>query len=181
MDLQDIAIKLKKGNKILFSEDSPCLQELVELMSKQKRRTLVLWVFECGRETLERFEDGYPDESRPRKAFDVCEQWAQGSVKMPEAKQAILDCHNVCKEIEDAYYIALCHALGQGLSTIHAGEHAIGLALYELTAIVLRTPDNYEGAVERRIKRYVDTLKYFEKEVDNIGYKWADFLLRDEA
>lgn len=181
MDLQDVAVKLKKGNKILFSEDSVCLQELVQLMSTQKRRTLVLWVFECGRETLEMFEDRYPDELRPRKAFDICEQWAQGNVKMPEAKQAILDCHGVCKEIEDEYSIALCHAIGQGLSTIHAKGHALGLAFYELTAIVLRNPDDYQGAVERKIKRYVDTLKYFEKEVDNLGYKWADFLLKDEA
>lgn len=181
MDLQDVAVKLKKGNKILFSENSLCLQELVQLMRRQKRRTLVLWGFECGRGTLEMFENRYPDELRPRKAFDTCEQWAQGSVKMAEAKQAILDCHAVCKGIEDEYSIALCHAIGQGLSTIHAKGHALGLAFYELTAIVLHSPDNYQEAVERKIKRYVDTLKYFEKEVDNIDYKWADFLLKDGA
>lgn len=181
MDLQDVAIKLKKRNKILFSKDSECLKELVSLIGKQKRRTLVLWAFECGRVPLEIFEDEYPDELRPRRAFDICEQWAQGNVKMAKAKQAILDCHNVCKEIDNEYYIALCHAIGQGLSTIHVKEHAIGLALYELTSIVLRSPQDYQEAVERKIRRYVDTLKYFQKNVDELDYKWADFLLKDEA
>ena len=45
---QDVEIRLKKKNKILFSFDSACLQELIALMEIQNKRVLVLWAFECG-------------------------------------------------------------------------------------------------------------------------------------
>lgn len=40
---QDVEIRLKKKNKILFSFDSACLQELIALMEIQNKRVLVLW------------------------------------------------------------------------------------------------------------------------------------------
>ena len=78
---QDVEIRLKKKNKILFSFDSACLQELIALMEIQNKRVLVLWAFECVLKPLEIFEQQYPNELRPRNAYDMCQQWASGMIK----------------------------------------------------------------------------------------------------
>ena len=175
---QDVEIRLKKKNKILFSFDSACLQELIALMEIQNKRVLVLWAFECVLKPLEIFEQQYPNELRPRNAYDMCQQWASGMIKMPIAKKAILDCHRVCKEIDDMYYISLCHAIGQGLSTVHARKHSMGLAVYELSAIVYKNRDNYQEEVNNKIKYYLDRLFYYQDNIDKIERKWAQFLLK---
>ncbi|MDD2628348.1 MAG: hypothetical protein PHD20_05675, partial [Clostridia bacterium] len=48
--LENVKIKLLKQNQILFSRESVCLQELLELIRKQKHRTLVMWAFTCVEE-----------------------------------------------------------------------------------------------------------------------------------
>jgi hypothetical protein len=50
---------------------------------------------ERGHLVLRHFEAKYPDEPRPRRCLELCEAWAQGSVKMPEAKPAILAAHEL--------------------------------------------------------------------------------------
>jgi len=178
---EDVEYKLKKKNKLLFSRDSKCLEDLLLLIRRQKHRTLVLWAFACVKTPLKIFESKYPDEKRPRNALDLCEKWAKGEVKMPDAKRAILDCHRVCREIDDAYFIALCHAIGQGVSSVHVETHAVGLAIYELTAIVLANRDNYQEVVKNKIKYYMDTLTFFQQHLEEIPYPWADFLLREDV
>lgn len=177
---KDVEEKLKRKNKVLFNRDSKCLEDLIELIKRQKHRTLVLWAFECVKSPLKIFEEKYPDEKRPRKAIELCKMWASGEIKMPEAKRAILDCHAVCKEIDDEYYIALCHSIGQGISTVHVETHALGLPFYELTSIVIKNKNNYEEKVKDKINYYIDTLIYFQNNIDKIDRTWASFLSRDE-
>lgn len=74
----DVETKLKKRNKILFSRDSECLQDLIGLMELQNRRTLVMWALDCARLTLAKFEAKYPDEHRPRICLDLSEAWEKG-------------------------------------------------------------------------------------------------------
>ena len=178
---EDVEEKLKRKNKVLFTRESKCLKDLIELIKKQKHRTLVLWAFECIKGPLKIFEEKYPNEKRPRKAVELCEKWAEGEIKMPEAKRAILDCHAVCKEIDDEYYIALCHGIAQGISTVHVETHALGLPFYELTSIVIKNRDNYKEKVKEKIKYYIDTLTYFQNNVDKLNNKWAKFLLNDKV
>lgn len=175
----DVELKIKKKNKILFSRNSPCLQELLNLIRKQKHKTLVLWAFCCVEELIKIFNEKYPDDFRLAIAYETCKKWASGEIKMKEAKLRIIECHSIAKEIDDRYYIAICHAIGQGLSTIHVETHAIGLPIYELTAIVLNNKADYKEKVEEKIKWYIERLKYYEDNVDNINIKWADFLKKD--
>lgn len=42
MEFKDVEVKLKKKNKILFTRESACLQELLKEIRLQKHRTLVL-------------------------------------------------------------------------------------------------------------------------------------------
>jgi hypothetical protein len=176
----DVESKLKKRNKILFSRDSPCLQELIGLIGQQHHRTLVLWALDCARSTLEEFEARYPDEDRPRTCLELCEAWAAGKIKMPAAKRAILDAHAVAKEIDDARYGSLCHAIGHAGATVHVETHAIGLPLYELTAIVMKNgASSFQEPVLEKMGFYIQRLSYWQDHADRIERDWAVFLRDD--
>lgn len=176
----DVEIKLKKRNKILFSRDSQCLQELIKLIQEQNHRALVMWAFDCSKTSLEQFEAKYPHERRPRICLELCEEWARGKIKMPAAKRAILDSHAVAKEINDEEYVALCHAIGHAGATVHVETHAIGLPMYELTSIVLKYgKENYSKPISDKINFYYDHLLYWQEKTDKLKLEWASFLLDD--
>lgn len=173
----DVEAKLRKKNKILFSRDSQCLQELIKLIELQNHRILVMWALDCGKITLGRFEEKYPNEPRPRMALELSQRWARGEIKMPIAKKAILEAHAVAKEINDEEYGALCHAMGHAGATVHVGTHALGLPFYELTAIVLEYgKDAYQKPVSEKIGYYYQRLLYWQENTDKLGYEWAAFL-----
>lgn len=172
-----IIIKYKKGNKILFSRDSECLLDLIKLIEVQGHRTLVMWALDCAKVPLSKFEEKYPYDSRPRKALEICEEWARGNIKMPEAKRAILAAHAVAKEIDDKESIPLVHAIGHAGATVHVETHALGLVFYELTAIVrMYGLDNFDNAVNEKIKFYTERLIYWQKNIDALNVTWAKFL-----
>lgn len=176
----DVEIKLKKKNKILFSRDSECLQELIKLIQQQNHRVLVMWALDCAKLPLELFEAKYCEEKRPRICLELCEAWARGKIKMPAAKRAILDSHTAAKEINDSEYGALCHAIGHAGATVHVETHALGLPMYELTAIVLKYgKDNFQGPVSEKLDYYYNRLLYWQENTDELTLAWADFLLDD--
>lgn len=176
----DVEQKLKKKNRILFSRDSECLQELRRLIEQQKHRTLVMWALECAKAPLSQFEEKYLHELRPRKALDLCEDWARGKIKMPVAKRAILDAHTVAKEIDDDVYGTMCHAIGHAGATVHVETHALGLPFYELTSIVFAYRDgDYQTKVQEKIDYYYGRLLYWQENIDNVDLEWASFLMDD--
>jgi len=66
--------------------------------------------------------------------------WLAGTIKLPEAKKVILDCHAAARECENqpaAYGAA--RAIGQAASTIHAATHCMGLPLYGALAVAYDT------------------------------------------
>lgn len=176
----DVENKLKKGNKVLFSRDSRCLQDLIKLIQLQNHRTLVMWALDCAKMPLEQFEAKYPDERRPRICLEICEDWARGKIKMPIARRAILDSHAVAKEIDDREYGALCQAIGHAGATVHVETHALGLPFYELTAIVLKYgKDGFQKPVSEKIRYYISRLLYWQENTDKLRLDWAAFLLDD--
>lgn len=180
MLFSDVENKIKRRNKILFSRDSECLQDLIKLIELQSHRTIVMWAFDCAEMPLEQFEAKYPNEHRPRICLELCEDWARGKIKMHVAKRAILDSHAVAKEINDMEYGALCHAIGHAGATVHVETHALGLAFYELTAIVLRYgKDNFTEPVIDKINYYYNRLLYWQENTDKLNLDWAAFLLDD--
>jgi hypothetical protein len=174
----DVEQKLKKKNKLLFSRDSLCLQELIKLIQLQTHRTLVMWALDCAKMPLKQFEAKYPNERRPRTCLELCEDWARGKIKMPKAKQAILGSHAVAKEIDDREHGALCQAIGHAGATVHVETHALGLPIYELTAIVRKYgAENFTEPVSEKIDYYYTRLQYWQESTDEIELEWANFLL----
>ncbi|WP_077622520.1 putative immunity protein [Sediminibacillus massiliensis] len=176
----DVLLKLKKKNILLFSRDSPCLHDLIQLIELQNHRTLVMWALDCAKLPLKQFEANYPNEQRPRICLELCEDWARGKIKMSEAKQAILGSHAMTKEIDDSVHAALCHAIGHAGATVHVETHAIGLPIYELTAIVRKYEgDNFAQPVSEKIDYYYNRLLYWQESTDKLELDWANFLLND--
>lgn len=180
VDLDDVREKYRRKNQLLFSRESACLQDLIRLICLQKHRTIVLWAFTCAEHPVALLKRAYPDDTRPEEAVRVCRMWAEGCVKMPEARKAILQVHAMACEVETPRDCALCHAVGQACSAVHTEAHAVGLVFYELTAIVRELGiDACEQAVDEKINYYISTLKDCQAEIDFQNRSWAAFLLDD--
>ena len=174
------ADKYRRGRRLLFNRDSECLQELLALIRRQKHRTLVLWALEGAQAIQRQLARTYPAEERPRRAVELCRAWAEGTLKMPEAKRALLDAHAAAKTALTSADEALFHAVGQACATVHVETHAIGLAIYELSALVFAWgPEAAEAPVEAKISCYIDRLRYWEAQADAQPRRWARFLLDD--
>lgn len=171
----EVKEKLKRKNQILFDKKSLFLQDLMFLISEQNHKVLTLWALDLALELVNYLEEKYSNEDRFRIALDKTKLWAQGEIKMPEAKRAILNCHTVAKELTNKEDIALCHAIGQACGVVHTIGHAIGLPIYELTAIVYKNGiDNCKDKLINRKKEYIDKIYYYQEHYKEYN-KWAKF------
>ncbi len=167
--------------RLLVTRDSECLKPLRDLITRQKRRTLVLWALECGRESLNLFESLHPDDTRPREALRSAEEWAAGRIKMPLAKRAAETAHHAANDAGDDHIArAAARAIGHVVGTVHTPGHAIGVAMYQITALLFASPrGDWASVMENSCKLYCQRLLYWERHVDDEERDWAGFLLRD--
>ena len=173
----EVKAKAKRKNQILFSKDSLLLTDLCQLIAQANRRALILWALELAEETTRELAGKYPEDPRPREAIAASRAWASGEIKMPIAKQAILNCHAMAKELADPADIARCHAVGQACSVVHTAGHALGYPVYALTAIVLEHGlDDCRDAVEHRVRYYEQRLHYWAEHEKSCCQDWASFL-----
>jgi hypothetical protein len=177
--MDDVASRLRAHRKILFARDSACLQPLIDAICRCDHKTIVLWALECCEDSLQRLKQLAPGELRPAKAVEISRLWAEGAVKMPLAQRAILDAHAAAKDMASPEAEALCHAVGQGCGAVHTEAHAIGLPMYELTAIVRRFGEDYEAEVNSRIAEYLAALERCEVAAQDPALRWAEFLTRE--
>ena len=155
--MEEIREKARRKNDILIAKDGVCLRELRQRLEGQDHRAVVLWALELAEEDVKALEDACPGEHRPRLALAASWLWARGREKMHGAQRAILDCHGAAKEMEDPECIALCHAVGQACGVVHTSGHALGLPMYELTALVRRYGlENCREAVEQRRRKLTE-------------------------
>ena len=177
MWLAEVKAKAKRKNQILFSKDSLLLTDLCQLIAQANRRALILWALELAEETARELAGKYPEDHRPPEAIAASRAWASGEIKMPIAKQAILSCHAMAKELTAPADIARCHAVGQACSVVHTAGHALGYPMYELTAIVLALGlDDCRDAVEHRVRYYEQRLHYWAEHEKSCSQNWASFL-----
>lgn len=177
--MEQVKARLRRKNLVLFSPRDSLLAPLSLRLEGQDHRAVTLWAFSLVEETVERLETKHPGEDRPRAALELSRLWAAGTVKMPEAKRAILACHALSREWDGPEDIALCHAVGQGCSVVHTAGHAMGCPIYELTALVRDFgPDRCREPVEARVQTYLDRLGYWQGHWRDWPGEWAAFLCR---
>ena len=177
MWLAEVKAKAKRKNQILFSKGSLLLDELCQQIKQANRRVLVLWALELAKETARMLSEKYPEDLRPKEAVEAAISWSKGQIKMPIARQAILNCHAMAKELENPSDIARCHAVGQACSVVHTVGHALGCPMYDLTAIVLELGlDDCRDAVEHRVRYYEQRLCYWAEYEKSYCQDWASFL-----
>ena len=177
MWLAEVRVKSKQHNQILFSKDSLLLDNLRHLIGQANRRALILWALKLAEETARELAGKYPEDPRPLDAIAASRAWASGEIKMPIAKQAILSCHAMAKELTNPADIARCHAVGQACSVVHTAGHALGYPLYALTAIVLEHGlDDCREPIEERVMYYEQRLRYWMEYEKSCQQNWAGFL-----
>lgn len=175
--LDEVKIRIKNKNQILFTKDSEYLQDLIILFQKQNRKTMILWAHDLAAESIVQLTEKYPEEMRPREALAASKDWAAGKIKMRLAQRKILDCHAFATEISSKEDIAICHAIGQACAVVHTASHALGYPIYDLTSIIYRLGIHHcIDAVERRKQEYIDKVFYWSEHFAEYSREWADFL-----
>lgn len=177
MNFIEMEQRKQRKNQILFAKTDPCLFPLWQRLEQVNRRTVVAWALACLEEPVEQLSRQYPANPRPREALETTRLWAMGRVKMPQARPAILAVHAMAKQLSDLGDAAFCHGVGQGCSTVHTLRHAMGLPIYELTALAHHTPpDQLAARLERKIQAYHETLDRCLALGDAALPCWASFL-----
>lgn len=172
-----VRARAKRKNKVLFMPGDALFDALSPLTERANRRALVLWALSLADDAVSRLRALLPEETRPMAAVRLARQWSRGEVKMPVAKAAILACHAVAREEVSPEAAALCHAVGQACAVVHARGHALGFAVYELTAIARREGvEDCRARVEARVREYVSRLLRAEEEAASAPGPWARFL-----
>jgi hypothetical protein len=128
---------MPKIRKVLSDWRAPYIQSLMRSIETQSKVTLANWAVDYAeRVLLPLWSKCYPDDPRPQKALHAARRWLSGSVKLPQARVAILECHAAAREsAENPVAQAAARAIGQSASTIHSARHCIGLAFYGALAV----------------------------------------------
>lgn len=154
MDFDDVRQRLRKGNALLFGSDSPCVCGPVSALKASSRRTVVLRALEWAKSPARALRKYFGEDDRFAGAAEMGRMWAEGRVKMPAARRAILGVHAAARETSDPAAVAPCRGVGQACSAVHSPRHAPGLAIYELTALVSMRPRGWEREVENKLGQY---------------------------
>lgn len=90
---------MAKRKKMLSDMNAIYIQSLMRLIETQSKTTLARWAIEYSQDNLlpvfEKHNTKYdlPVDTRPHQALIAAKAWLDGQIKLPEAKKAILRCH----------------------------------------------------------------------------------------
>lgn len=151
-----VRARLRGRRALLFQPRDAFLDGLRRRLGGMTRYAVVLWALSLAEEEVRALAAHFPGDDRPSTALAAASAWAAGECTMPAARPAILGCHALAKETDSEEAAALCHALGQACSAVHTPRHALGLPVYELTALVRRIGAGgaWEDAVSARMGEY---------------------------
>ncbi|MHB1455171.1 MAG: putative immunity protein [Saccharofermentanales bacterium] len=128
---------MPKTRKMLSDRKAPYIQSLMGLIETQSKATLADWAVEYAEQVImPLWCKHYPEDGRPHNALDAARGWLSGTIKLPQVKPIILECHAAAREAEGIPVAqTAARAIGQCASTIHSPRHCIGLAFYGALAI----------------------------------------------
>ena len=130
-------------------------EAMVELAAKTDQKTLAIWAIDCAERVMPCFEEGYPQDHRPRLAIETLKQWIEtGVFRMAVIRKASLDAHAAARDVgEDTPARSAAHAAGQAVATAHVPRHALGPAIYAQQARY-RATHTMEAVADERDWQY---------------------------
>ncbi len=158
---------MPKFRKMLSDWEAPYIQSLMKLIEMQSKSTLANWSLDYAQHhILPIWCKHYPDDYRPQNTLKEARRWLAGEIKLPQAKAAILECHEAAREADtNPAAQAAARTIGQCASTIHSARHCIGLALYGALAVAYDTLganaswDQLEQCAAAECGRMLDALR----------------------
>lgn len=163
-----------KTRKMLFRPSDDGVEELYLLAAECPKLAMVVWAYEYSEKYVELFEE-YVDDDRVRRSREASYLWAKGVIKMPEARRYILAAHTAAKESGDEVAEAAARAVAHAASTVHSERHALGLALYGLTALAKKYGTDSKEVSEEK-SRLLNGLRSVISEKSYLSERWARFL-----
>jgi glycogen debranching enzyme len=103
-------------------------------LTDDDHRLLALWAADCAGHVLHLFADARPQDDRPRRAIEAARAWANGEIKMTQAKEAAgasQDAARDGKGVSEAARLAALSA-GQAAVVTHVAAHELGAAAYAI-------------------------------------------------
>ncbi len=104
-------------------------------LDEPDHRALVLWAADCAGRVLPYFEEGRPEDDRPRRAVEAGMAWARGEMGVGEARAAAIAAHAAAREADPASARAAARAAGHAAATAHMAAHAPHAADYAIRAV----------------------------------------------
>jgi len=129
---------MAKPRKMLSDWDAPYIQPLLKSIETQSKEIIVAWAVDYAQKSLLPLWNKYgqSEDPRPQNALFAAKQWLSGSIKLPQAKAAILKCHEAARESEgNPVAQGAARAVAQAASAIHSTRHGMGLAFYGALAV----------------------------------------------
>lgn len=171
MDFTAERQRMKRKREILFNKTSISLLPLIEKIDSSERCVVTCFALnECKR--ISEYLVRLYDYSLLPEADIAVNEWAEGKRKMHDARPYILALHRISNIIEEKHDASLFHALAQGYSTVHTPRHAIGIAIYELSAMMKKGASDSE--LEKRMDSYFISLCEAENKAGE--HTWAKFI-----
>ncbi|MBL8162104.1 MAG: hypothetical protein JNJ61_08970 [Anaerolineae bacterium] len=111
-------------------------QVLADLINHSDHKVVALWAADCAERVLPYFDDAYPEDPRPNAAIEAARAWAHGTMKFTAVRKAALDAHAAARDAQSIpAACSAARAAGHAAATAHVPRHAMGTAIYAVSAV----------------------------------------------
>ena len=115
-------------------------------LTRDQHRQLIAWAGDCARSVLPLL--GTDVDRRLLEALQVARAWALGEATVGAARKAALQAFAVARASATPPAQAVARSVGHAVATAHMADHALGAALYALSAV--RAAGGSSSAERRR-------------------------------
>ena len=119
-------------------------------LTDSDHRLLALWAAACAEHVLHFFEAVQPLDPRPRQAIEQTRAWANGVIRMSQARDSAGHAQAAATELREAARYA-AFAAGQAAAVAHVAAHELGAAAYAIKAARAAAPSG-EGESTGRLE-----------------------------
>jgi hypothetical protein len=111
---------------------------------------LAVWAADCAEHLLSLFAHERPDDPRPEQAIQAARAWANGEMRVGEARKASVAAHAAARACKNLSAMAAARAAGHAAATAHMADHALGPVIYGNHAVrSAAMPNERDCAAER--------------------------------